>query len=176
MRGRIGAGCVALVAGVGAAVGVATGADGGCCPITIDGASVAAERQGGIVLTVRGPAFEQGAVGELPITISGNALKSTATAGRDASCCRPQVVTISGRTPSATFTVGVVDDEADEPDERFHVDAKGPELADGTPGPSTSHVLTIADDDGALDAVLCATPARAVLRMPLGPLFGGCSP
>lgn len=175
MRRKVVAGCMALVAGAGAAVGVATGAESGCCVLTISGADFVKESARGAVLTIEGGNFADPAA-EYPITIIGRS--ATATAGRDFDG-RPQVVTISGRAPSGVVTIGITDDEADEPDERWWVDAKGPELADGTPGETTSRIGVIVDDDGILDALICATPLNPLFKDRSlsgdNPLFGGCS-
>ena len=173
-------GLAALGAGAGTAGAVALGAADGTATITIVGQQIVQERQGTIpALTIYG---RQGQV----LTIAGRG--DSATAGQDFRV-KPQVITLSGQERGDALTINgaVADDEADEPAERFFVDACGPsatgedEDCDGSTDEDrrTSHPVTIADDDGALDAAICGgllRPVGVLLgQLRIAGLFAGCS-
>ena len=176
---RVLVGLAALGAGAGTAGAVALGAADGTTTITIVGQQVVHERQGTIpALTVYG---RQGQV----LTIAGRS--DSAIAGQDFRV-KPQVITLSGQERGDPLTIegGIADDEADEPAERFFVDACGPsatgedEDCDGTADERpASHPITIADDDGALDAAICGGLLRPVGlllgQLRIAGLFAGCS-
>lgn len=156
MRGRqLVVGAATLLAGVGAAVGVAGGSAGGCCVLTINGSNFAEESAGSGVITITGSNLTQ------DVVVVYGTQGGTAQAGADYRA-RPGTVTIQARQPEETVTVleSIIDDEDDESDETVGLDIR---TADGAQ--IESKPFTIGDDDGALDATVCAVaPLRPAIN------------
>lgn len=150
-------GIATLIAGVGAAVGVA-GGSAGCCVLTINGSS-AEESAGSGVITLTGSNMTQ------DVVVVYGTEGGTATPGAD---YRGSVgtVTIQARRPEATVTIleSITDDEDDEADETVGLDLH---TADGSR--IETEPFTIRDDDGALDSTVCpVAPLRPVVNLVAG--------
>jgi hypothetical protein len=140
------AGAVALVAGVAGAVGTGLADQGKPVTITVKGEPFVQESAKQYVLTIAGENVVQ------PITIEGRVSGGTASPDSDYRS-RPNSLTINGTavTEAHTLTImGIVDDEVREPDETVNVDLRS---TDGSF--AQQRTVTIQDDDGALDGLLC---------------------
>ncbi len=81
------------------------------------------------------------------VTVGVDTRDGTATAGDDYTALAGQAVTIAVGDTSATFSVNITDDTADEPDETFDVVLSW--STNATLGAPSSATATIADDDAA---------------------------
>lgn len=159
------AGAIALIAGVGGAVGLATVSAEGTKPavITIHGDPSVSESARQYVLTIQGSNVVQ------PITIEGRASGGTASPNTDYKATG-QTLTINGTAfePQTLTIMGIVDDEVREPDETVNIDLRS---TDGSF--ADTRTVTIQDDDGALDGLLC--PVVPGVVNVVGPLLNRVS-